>query len=183
MKRTYCLYRVSSNGQVIKDDIPMQKEACRNYAESQGWTIEKEFLEKGVSGFKVSADDRDEVQELLAAAQRKEFEILLIYKLDRLGRIESETPLVLQAFIKLGIEVWSTVEGQRHLDNHIDYLINYLYFWQASGESKNTSIRVKTRMQQLTAEGTYTGGNVAYGYKLVDNGRKNKKSSLLRFTD
>ena len=175
MKRTYCLYRVSSIGQVIKDDIPMQKEACHKYAESQGWMIEKEFFEKGVSGFKVSADDRDEVQELLAAAQRKEFEILLIYKLDRLGRIESETPLVLQAFIKLGIEVWSTVEGQRHLDNHIDYLINYLYFWQASGESKNTSIRVKTRMQQLTAEGTYTGGTVAYGYKLVDNGRKNKK--------
>ncbi len=175
MKKTYCLYRVSSIGQVIKDDIPMQKEACHQYAEAQGWQIEKEFFEKGVSGFKVSADDRDQIQELLAAAKNKEFDILLVYKLDRLGRIESETPLVLKAFINLGIEVWSTIEGQRHLDNHMDLLINYLYFWQASGESKNTSIRVKTRMQQLTEEGTYTGGNVAYGYKLVDNGRKNKK--------
>ena len=175
MKTAYCLYRVSSIGQIIKDDIPMQKEACHQYAETQGWQIAKEFFEKGVSGFKVSANDRDQVQELLAAAKNKEFDILLIYKLDRLGRIESETPLVLQAFINLGVEVWSTVEGQRHLDNHIDHLINYLYFWQASGESKNTSIRVKTRMHQLTEEGTYTGGTVAYGYKLVDNGRRNKK--------
>lgn len=160
MKRTYCLYRVSSIGQVIKDDIPMQKEACHQFAKSKGWIIEKEFYEKGVSGFKVSADDRDQVQELLEAANKKEFDVLLIYKLDRLGRIESETPFVLQAFINLGIEVWSTIEGQRQLDNHIDHLINYLYFWQASGESKNTSIRVKTRMQQMTEEGIFTGGNV-----------------------
>ena len=51
-KRVYTLYRVSTKGQVEKDDIPMQKEACRNFAESQGWEIVKEFSEKGVSGFK-----------------------------------------------------------------------------------------------------------------------------------
>ena len=38
----------------------MQKEAYRNFAESQGWEIVKEFSEKGVSGFKKSAKDRDE---------------------------------------------------------------------------------------------------------------------------
>jgi len=175
MKKAYALYRVSTAGQVIKDDIPMQKEACQKFAREQGWQIEKEFLEKGISGFKVSADDRDQIQELLKAAEKKEFDILLLYKLDRLGRIESETPLVLQAFLKLGVEVWSTVEGQRHSEQHIDHLINYLYFWQAAGESKNTSIRVTTRISQLTEDGIYTGGTVAYGYKLVDNGRKNKK--------
>lgn len=51
-KRVYTLYRASTKGQVEKDDIPMQKEACRNFAESQGWEIVKEFSEKGVSGFK-----------------------------------------------------------------------------------------------------------------------------------
>jgi len=53
--------------------------------------------------------------------------------------------------------------------------MNYLYFWQAEGESKNTSIRVKTRIRQLTEDGVFTGGTVPYGYKLVNNGRKNKK--------
>ncbi len=59
MKRVYCLYRVSTKGQVDKDDIPMQKTSCREFAERNGWTILKEFQEKGVSGFKVSASDRD----------------------------------------------------------------------------------------------------------------------------
>lgn len=49
MKRVYCLYRVSTKGQVDKDDIPMQKTSCREFAERNGWTILKEFQEKGVS--------------------------------------------------------------------------------------------------------------------------------------
>lgn len=35
MKRVYTLYRVSTKGQVDKDDIPMQKTACHE------WTIVK----------------------------------------------------------------------------------------------------------------------------------------------
>ena len=64
------MYRVSTKGQVEKDDIPMQKEACRNFAESQGWEIIKEFSEKGVSGFKKSAKERDELQKIQQAAIR-----------------------------------------------------------------------------------------------------------------
>ena len=63
-KRVYCLYRVSTLGQVDKDDIPMQKQCCREFAERHGWTIVKEFSEKGVSGFKTSAKDRDAIQEI-----------------------------------------------------------------------------------------------------------------------
>lgn len=31
VKRVYCLYRVSTVGQVEKDDIPMQKQFCREF--------------------------------------------------------------------------------------------------------------------------------------------------------
>ena len=51
MKTVYCLYRVSTKGQVDKNDIPMQKQSCREFAENQpGWVIKKEFQEQGVSG-------------------------------------------------------------------------------------------------------------------------------------
>ena len=47
-KRVYTLYRVSTKGQVEKDDIPMQKESCRDFAESQGFedagTVEEMML-------------------------------------------------------------------------------------------------------------------------------------------
>lgn len=59
MEIAYTLYRVSTKNQVdkVKDDIPMQREACHEFADRMGWTIGKEFLEKGVSGFKVSAQN------------------------------------------------------------------------------------------------------------------------------
>jgi len=85
-KRVYCLYRVSTKGQVEKDDIPMQKEYCREFAEEQGWEIVQEFYKKGISGFKVSAKDRDAIQEIQKDAALKKFDILLVFMFDRLGR-------------------------------------------------------------------------------------------------
>lgn len=173
----YTLCRVSTINQVdkIKEDIPMQKEACREFAERMEWTIGKEFLEKGVSGFKVSASDRDAIQKLKAAALRHEFNILLVYMFDRIGRIDDETPFVVEWFVKHGIRVWSVQEGEQRFENHVDKLLNYICFWQASGESQKTSMRIRTRIHQLRSEGAYTGGPVPFSYHLEHRGRLNKK--------
>ncbi len=179
MERVYCLYRVSTKGQVDEDDIPMQRKACHVFAEKMGWTICKEFLEKGVSGFKISANDRDAIQDLRAAAEKKEFDILLVFMFDRLGRIPNETPFVLEWFVKSGIQVWSTKEGQQTFENDCDYLLNYIRFWQAGGESRKTSLRVKTRLGQLVEEGKFTGGAAAFGYRFVKSGTITKKGREL----
>lgn len=136
MKRANCLYRVSTKKQIsvvsqfgtLKDDIPMQKQACREFADSHGWVIVKEFEEKGVSGFKISAKNRDAIQDSKEAALRGEFEVLLVFMFDRIGRIEDETPFVVEWFVKHGIEVWSVREGEQHFDNHVDKLTNYIRF-------------------------------------------------------
>jgi len=175
-KRVYCLYRVSTIGQVEKDDIPMQKQFCRNFVEQQGWTIVREFSEKGVSGYKVSAKDRDAIQTIQQDALSGKFDVLLVYMFDRLGRRDDETPFVVEWFVKNGIEVWSAMEGQQRFDSHVDKLMNYIRYWQASGESLKTSMRVKTRLGQLTEEGHYTGGTVPFGYKAVLKGRMNKRN-------
>ena len=95
---------------------------------------------------------------------------------DRLGRRDDETPFIVEWFTKQGIEVWSVNEGQQRFDTHVDKLMNYIRYWQASGESLKTSVRTRTRLEQLTGEGHYTGGTVAFGYKRVRLGRVNKKS-------
>ena len=131
--RVCCLYRVSTKGQVDKaeNDIPMQKKACHEFAESKGWTIIKEHAELGVSGFKVAAADRDELQEIKREAEKQEFDILLVFMFDRLGRKDNETPFVLKWFVEQGISVWSTVEGEQRFDSNVDDLLNYIRFWQA----------------------------------------------------
>ena len=181
VKRVVCLYRVSTLGQVEKDDIPMQKQCCREFVERQaGWEIVKEFSEKGVSGFKKSAKDRDAVQDIQKLALKGGFDILLVFMFDRLGRRDDETPFVVEWFVKQGIEVWSAMEGQQRFDNHVDKLLNYIRYWQASGESIKTSLRVKTRLEQLTQEGRYTGGRVPFGYRAEKKGRVNKKNQEVR---
>lgn len=181
MKRVYALYRVSTKGQVDKDDIPMQKKACREFIKSKNnWTLIKEFSEKGISGFKVSAEDRDAIQDLKASAEKNEFDVLLVFMFDRLGRRQNETPFVVEWFTGHGVEVWSVQEGQQKFENEADYLINYMRYWQANGESRKTSTRVKTRLRQMVEEGLYTGGVTPFGYKLINSGVCNKKGKELK---
>ncbi len=58
---------------------------------------------------------------------------------DAISDIYNETPFVVQWFVQQGIEVWSTREGEQRFDTHMDKLLNYIRFWQASGESEKTS--------------------------------------------
>jgi DNA invertase Pin-like site-specific DNA recombinase len=181
LKRVICLYRVSTVGQVDHDDIPMQKLACREYAATHpDWEIVDEISEKGVSGYKVSTNARDAIVEIKKRAVLHQFDVLLVFMFDRLGRREDETPFVVQWFSQQGIEVWSTREGEQRFDTHVDKLLNYIRFWQASGESEKTAIRVKTKHTQMIQEGLYRGGLIPYGYKLEYCGRTNKRGQAVR---
>lgn len=107
-ERVDCLYRVSTTKQVDHDeqnqaDIPVQRKACREFAAKMGWTIVHEEQENGVSGYKVSASDRDKLQLLKERAEQGKFDILLVFMFDRLGRKSDETPFVVEWFVKHGI--------------------------------------------------------------------------------
>ena len=177
-KRVKCLYRVSTLKQVEGDDIPMQRGASRNFAALHpDWVITEEKVEKGISGFKTSANDRDAVMDLLDDARANGFDVLLVYMMDRLGRIADETSLVSRAFHVAGVEVWSVTEGQQHYDTHADVLMNFLRFWTAEGESRKTSIRTRTRLEQIVKEGRFRGGITPYGYRLEKQGRINARGN------
>ena len=185
MKNRVCtLYRVSTDKQVDHNDknqadIPMQRKACRAFCDKMGWTIVHEEQEEGVSGHKVRAENRDKLQIIKNLARQKKFDILLVFMFDRIGRIADETPFVVEWFVKQGIEVWSTQEGQQRFDSHTDKLTNYIRFWQADGESEKTSIRTKTALGQLVEAGGFKGGLAPYGYDLVKSGRFNKRKHEL----
>ena len=80
-------YRVSTVGQVDHDDIPMQRIACREYVSAhKDWEIVDEISEKGVSGYKVSTNSRDAIMEIKKRAVKRQFDVLLVFMFDRLGR-------------------------------------------------------------------------------------------------
>jgi len=179
-ERVYCLYRVSTAKQVDHDennqaDIPMQRKACHEFADRMGWTIVHEEQEDGVSGFKVRAADRDKLQIIKQDAREGNFDILLVFMFDRIGRIAEETPFVVEELVQEGIRVWSVNEGEQRFDSHTDFLTNYIRYWQAAGESKKTSIRTKTALGQMVQDGRFRGGSTPYGYRLEKSGIINKR--------
>ena len=189
LKRVACLYRVSTKSQLIQnrqaehgapdrpgDDIPMQTKACAEFIKKQStWKLEREYAEKGVSGYHKSADERDTLVQLKKDAAAGKFDILLVFMFDRLGRREDETPFIVEWLVQQGIEVWSVNEGQQCFNDHVDKLINYVRYWQSSGESEHTSMRVAEKHNQLVKEGKFRGGVAPYGYTLVYSGEYNKK--------
>jgi len=64
-------------------DPDMQLRELREYAERRGWTIVEEYIDAGVSGAK---DSRPALNRLMAAAHRRRFDAVLVWKLDRFGR-------------------------------------------------------------------------------------------------
>lgn len=143
------------------------------------WYLVKEYAEKGISGFKVRAEKRDIIQLAKNDALLGKYDVLLVFMFDRLGRIDDETPFVLEWFVKQGVEMWSVTEGQQKIEGRMDKLMNYLRFWTAGNESENTSIRVNANHSQMVEQGMYRGGSVPYGYKLIPSGNFNKKGKEL----
>ncbi|WP_458123304.1 recombinase family protein [Paenibacillus sp. Z3-2] len=184
IKRVATLYRVSTKGQLDGNDIPMQQRSCRGMIEKKdGWKLVKEYTEKGVSGFKVSASNRDVIQQAKEDAENGLFDVLLVFMFDRLGRKEDESPFVLEWFVNKGVEMWSVIEGQQKIEAHTDRMVNYLRFWQSSDESRKTSDRVNEKHMQMVEDGVFRGGGIPYGYKSVDSGNLNKKGKALHKLD
>ncbi len=182
-KRVACLYRVSTKAQVdkITDDIPMQVIACGDFIKQHpGWTLVKEYKELGVSGYKKTAAERDELQQLKKDAEAGVFDVLLVFMFDRLGRREDETPFIIEWLVLRGIEVWSVKEGQQTFESRVDKLLNYIRYWQSGGESEKTGIRVYEKHSQMIKDGTFCGGIAPYGYRLIPSTRLSNKGRQLK---
>jgi DNA invertase Pin-like site-specific DNA recombinase len=61
----------------------MQLAELREYASRRGWEIAGEYLDEGVSG---SKESRPELNRLVDDSHRRQFDIVLVWKIDRFGR-------------------------------------------------------------------------------------------------
>jgi DNA invertase Pin-like site-specific DNA recombinase len=138
-------------------------------AKQPEWEFDKEYVEKAVSGYHNRVDERVVLQEIMRDAKNHEFDILLTYMSDRIGRQE-EYSFYVAGLNRLGIEVWTIKDGQLKTEEHIDKLLNYIRFWQNEGESKKTSMRVHDSMVEMVKAGKFVGGKAPFGYRLVLSG-------------
>jgi DNA invertase Pin-like site-specific DNA recombinase len=84
-----------------------QLEELRRYVQARGWTA-TEFVDKGVSGAK---DSRPQLNKLLAGARRRQFDVVVCWRLDRLGRNLRHLVGLLDDLQVLGVAFVSLAEG------------------------------------------------------------------------
>lgn len=103
-KRVAIYARVSTS---LKQSPEMQVRELREYCRNRGWTVTGEFIDSGISG---SKDSRPQLDRMMAEANRRRFDIVAVWKFDRLARSVSHLLRALETFRSLGIEFVSLSE-------------------------------------------------------------------------
>lgn len=106
MKRValYCRVSTIHHGQ----SVDMQLHDLRKLAEQRGFQIVREYKDEGISG---SKNSRPALDAMLADAKRGKFQILLTWRLDRLGRSTAHLIHLLEDLKNSGVELISYSEG------------------------------------------------------------------------
>src|SRR5687767_4265263 len=103
LRRAAIYARVSTLEQTTENQLA----EVRRYVQARGWEI-KEYVDEGVSGAK---DRRPALDELLRDAKRRRFDVVVCWRLDRLGRNLKHLITLLEELQALGVAFVSLAEG------------------------------------------------------------------------
>lgn len=179
------LLRVSSDQQLEADgDLSIQRQlVVEEVKKHEKWILDsKEYFEGSNSGYKNSVVDRDVLQEALRDAENKEYDILLAYKDDRLGRRMLEIPMYIMSLKQFGVDVYTVKDGLLTPDigDVMGMLRLTMQYGMAEKSSSDTGIRVKDTAKKLVQQGKFMGGKAPYGYKLEYSGEYSKHQRALK---
>ncbi len=95
--------RVSTHDQEVENQLG----ELRKYVEARGWEA-REYVDEGVSG---AVEQRPALDKLLRDAKRRRFDVLVCWRLDRLGRSLKHLITLLDDLQVLGVAFVSLAEG------------------------------------------------------------------------
>jgi site-specific DNA recombinase len=154
--------RVSTDKEEQKASLSNQRDLFVRYILDKGWDIHKFYVDVE-SG---TTDKREQLQQLIAEAKAKKFDVILAKELSRLARNG-----------RLSYEIKDIAEKHRvhiiTLDNAINTLEGNgqmfgIYAWMYEQESQRTSERVKAALKSRAQKGLFKGSNAPYGYEIKD---------------
>ena len=179
------LLRVSSDQQLeANGDLSIQRKlVVEEVKKHEEWILDsKEYFEGSNSGYKNSVADRDVLQEALRDAENREYDILLAYKDDRLGRRMLEIPMYIMSLKQFGVDVYTVKDGllTPDLGDVMGMLKLAMQYGMAEKSSSDTGMRVKDTAKKLVQQGKFMGGKAPYGYKLEYSGEYSKHQRALK---
>lgn len=158
--------RLSDDRNGVSTGIDRQVLACRQYADSRGWEIVEEFTDSDLSAF-AKGVVRPEYDRMIARLD--EFDIVLVWKLDRLVRRFLEFARIWPMFEQHKVALVSATEPI-DTSNAIGRIIVLMLVGFAELESENISLRQKAKQAEMRRQGRWHGGRRAFG--LHSNGEE-----------
>ncbi|OES45545.1 recombinase family protein [Domibacillus iocasae] len=140
--------------------LAAQEERLRAYAMSQDWEIVKIYRDEGRSAKDLK---REQLQRMLTDLKGGLFEVVLVYRLDRLTRSVIDLYKLLKIFDEHNVKFKSATEVY-DTTTAIGRLFITLVAALAQWERENLAERVKFGMLKKASLGEWTGGVIPYGY-------------------
>lgn len=154
--------RFSSHSQ-REQSIEGQLRDCHEYAKRYNITVVGEYIDRAISG---ATDDRPGFQRMIADAQKKQFQRIIVWKLDRFARNRYDSALYKHKLKGYGVRVVSAMENVGEGDESI--LLEALLEASAEYYSLDLKKKIKRGQRETIAKGRWCGGPVPYGFKAVD---------------
>jgi site-specific DNA recombinase len=155
--------RVSTGGQVDATSIDTQRDQCRSLARRHGFALAGEYVDAGVSG---AASSRPALHELVAAATAGEIDVILVAKLDRLGRSLLHLLELIERLDALGVRVLSAGEGIDTRTPAGRMMLQLLGVF-AEFERERLRERCQDGHHRRALEGGFVGTTAPFGYRAV----------------
>lgn len=153
--------RVSTQYQIDKDSLPVQRSELINYCKYALDIGKYEVFED--AGYSAKNTDRPAFQQMMARLRTGEFSHLCVWKIDRISRNLIDFSEMYVELKKLGITFVSKNE-QFDTSSAMGEAMLKIILVFAELERNMTSERVKAVMISKARDGQWNGGKVPYGY-------------------
>lgn len=167
--RVACYARVSTEDQAERQTVDAQKDFLRRYCELHGLTVAGVYVDDGISGA-TPLEDRPEGRRLLDDAEAGAFTVVLVYRLDRLGRSLKSLLAAHERLDTVGVAIRSGTEPFDTASPIGKFLFSLLGS-MAELERSTISERMTGGRDRVARAGQYTGGPIPFGYDLDDDKR------------
>jgi DNA invertase Pin-like site-specific DNA recombinase len=160
MKTAVIYARYSCDNQT-EQSIEGQLRVCRDYAERNNILIIDTYVDRAMTG---TNDLRPDFQRMMKDSSKKQWNYVLVYKLDRFSRDKYETTIHKHTLKMNGVKVLSAMENIP--DSPEGIILESLLEGMNQYYSAELSQKVKRGMYETRRKGHYQGGWLPYGYRI-----------------
>ena len=163
---TAVIYARYSSDNQREESIEGQIRECTAYAEKNGFTVVKHYIDRAISA---KTDNRPEFQQMIKDSDKKLFDIVLVWKLDRFARNRYDSARYKTQLKKNGVKLMSATEIISEGPEGI--ILESVLEGYAEYYSADLAEKVVRGQTENILKGRCNGGRGTFGYTL-DSERK-----------